>query len=332
MKNESRLLFELPSDMSSTFRVVYYASDRHGGMVLENVAVIAKGKGELKCPTRNPMLVYLYPGAGQADPIVLFAERGDDIKITGTSSDPYSWTIEGNDIDSQLSEWRIANAGILKKADPAETNKAVAKYVTENPESSLSPLLLLTVFSRRCDETLFRRLWQSLRGSAADKAWSGLAARADIPAGNAATPGKLKDMVARSLANGIDTIRPDSVDATLLFFWNNGLNDRRQRFDSIKALAKEFPDSSGRLIADICLDPDSLGWKAPLRSDSLKDVARFWIPAGLADRRIMALGVPRTPFYIVLSPNGHQRYRGDETSGAFSVFREIISSKPKNKD
>ena len=330
MKNESRLLFELPADMTSTFRAVYYASDKRGGVVLENVAVITNGKGELKCPTRNPMLIYLYPATGQVEPIVLYAERGDEIKITGTSTDPATWTIEGNDIDRMLSEWRNANADILKKADPAETNKAVAQYVSENPQSPLSPFLLLTVFSRRDDETLFRRLWQSLSGDALDETWSRLAARADIPSGSVATPGRLKSLALRSLANGIDTVRPDSVKAALLFFWNNGLNDRRQRFDSIKALAKEFPDSASRLIADICLDPDSLGWKSPLRSDSLKDVARLWVPAGLADRRIIALGVPRTPFFIVFSPDGHQRYRGDDTSEAFSIFRETIASKPAN--
>ena len=328
MKNESKLLFELPADMNATFRVVYYASDKRGGTTLENVAVITKGKGELKCPMRNPMLIYLYPGTGQIDPIVLYAERGDDIKITGSSPDPATWTIEGNEIDRMLSEWRTANASILKKADPADTNKAVAQYVGENPQSPLSPLLLLTVFSRRHDETLFRRLWQSLSGDALDHTWSRIAARADIPSGSVTTPGRLKSMAVRSLSNGIDTIRPDSVKGALLFFWNNGLNDRRQRFDSIKALAKEFPDSSSRLIADICLDPDSLSWRSPLRSDSLKDVARLWIPAGLADRRIMALGVPRTPFFIVISPDGHQRYRGDDTSEAFSAFRTTISSKP----
>lgn len=328
IKNESKLLFDLPEEMNSTFRVMYYASDKRGGMALENVAVIAKGKGELKCPTRNPMLIYLYPATGKVDPIVLYAERGDEIKISGNSPDPSTWAIDGNDMARMLSAWRAANTATLKKNTPADTNKAVAQYVSGNPSSPLSPFLLLTVFSRRDDETLFRRLWYSLDAEALGKNWSRLAARADIPSGSVATPGRLKSMALRSLANGIDTIRPDSADATLLFFWNNGMADRRLRFDSIKALAKEFPDSSSRIIADVCLDPDSLGWRAPLRSDSLERVARLWAPAGLADRRLMALGVPRTPFFIVFSHDGHQRYRGDDISEAFSAFRKLASPNP----
>lgn len=320
-KKEFTVEFELPADVNANYTAIYYASDKKGGVTIENVAVVTAGKGSLRCPTVNPALLFLYTGNGI--PLTVYAGRGDRIKVTGEGRDPWSWTVDGNDVNVSLSAWRNANAATLAKNIPDSTNRAVARYVTANPESEISPLLLLTAYSRNDDETGFRRLWQSLRGDALTAPWTRLAARADIPDGHAATPGRLRSIVLRSLANGIDTIRPDSAAATFLFFWNSGYDRRGQTIDSIRALAKEFPDSASRMIADVCLDPDSLSWRAPLRRDSLSGVARMWVPAGLADTRLMRLGVTRSPFFIVFSRDGHQRYRGDDSGEALKTFREI---------
>ena len=81
--------------------------------------------------------------------------------------------------------------------------------------------------------------------------------------------------------------------------------------DSIRKLAAEYPDSTTRVIADICLETDSIAWKSPLRSDSIKAVIRGWVPAGLAD--------------------GNQRYRGSDPAEALSSFREVYSPSKKHK-
>ena len=323
-KKQFTIQFELPADLNSNFRVVFYASDSRGGILLENVAVISNGKGEIKCPARNPAIVYLYPGHGDITPIVIYAERGNNIKVTGSSPDPYTWVVDGNDINKALSEWRNENAAALAKDTPEAVNGAVKDYVEKNPSSEISALLLLTSFHRNVDDPLFRSLWQSLRGDATDPRWTRMVARADMLSTQVNNPGRLRSMLMRSLANGVDTIRPDSVKATLLFFWHNGFSDRKERFDSIRALAREFPDSSRRLIADVCLDNDSISWRSMLRSDSLAKVARLWAPAGLADTRLMKLDVPRSPFFLVFSPDGRQAYRGDDTGKAMSAFRNLI--------
>lgn len=318
------LEFSLPAATDTNYTVRYYASDKRGGMTVESVVIIAKGKGSIKCPAIKPCLLYLYTGS--AAPLAIFAERGDKITVEGKSADPYAWTIGGNDINLRLSQWRNDNAKTLAANNPDSTNLAVARFVMNNPEAEIAPILLLTSFSRNDDETLFRRLWQRLPDQGTAREWARMAARADMPDGIIHTPGRLRSMAMRSLANGIDTICPDSVKATILFFWNNGLDNRKETFDSIKALVREFSDSASRVIADVCLDPDSLGWRSPLRSDSLEKVVRMWAPAGMADPRLMRLGVTRSPFYIVFSPDGHQRYRGDNREDAFKTFRSIAGT------
>lgn len=323
VKNEFTLEFSLPADVNGNYRTIYYASDKKGGMTMEGVAVVASGKGGMRCPTVKPAILYLYP-SGSDSPIAIFAERGETVKISGKDGNPLKWTVEGNDINKQLSEWRTRNAAELEKNDPEATNSAVAKFITADPSSEIAPLLLLTTFNRNYDETLFRRLWNSLPDFAKAREWAHMAGRADIPDGYARTPAQIKSLAMRELHNGVDTLRPTAVKASLLFFWNNGLDNRRERFDSIKHISREFPDSASRLIADVCLDPDSLNWRAPLRSDSLSKVVRFWAPAGYADSKIMQLGVTVSPFFIVLDSEGHQRYRGDDQEQAFSRFRTLM--------
>lgn len=321
-KNEFSIEFSLSPSVSANYNISYYASDKRGGIMMESVAVVAGGAGVFRGITRNPALVYLYVSPGRY-PTVIYAERGDKVTVAGENGDPFSWKIGGNALNERWSDWRNLNATALAAGEAPAINAAVAKYVEANSSDPLSTLLLLTSFSRPDDEALYRRLWLSLSGEARSAKWVELVGRADQPALAVATPGKLHAMVMRSAGNGVDTIVPASVRSTLLLFWSNGM-ERRVLIDSLKALAREFPDSSRRLIADVCLEGDSSVWRNAIRYDSLRNVARLWAPAGVADSRLMTLGVSRSPFCIVVAPDGRQRYRGDDLTKAFTEFRSLM--------
>lgn len=322
VKNEFSIEFNLPADVTANYKIYYYASDKRGGIMVETVAPVVNGKFILKGQTVNPAVVYLTTTGKQA--IAMYVERGETLKISGESADPYSWDISGNKLDEQWSQWRKENANELNLQDPGKTNFLIAKYVITNPSSPISALMLLTSFSRNDNEALFRSLWLRLKDDARDPKWTSLVGRADQPDNYVKTPGRLHSMAVRSFHHGVDTLHTDSVKASILFFWHSGFSERREYMDSIKALAEEYPDSAKRLIADICLEADSIAWRSPLRGDSIKNVVRAWAPAGLADSRIMTLCVPRSPYYIVFDNGGKQRYRGSETKDAFAKFRSLM--------
>ncbi len=327
--NSFSLEFELSPEINANYKIAYYASDSRGGMLIETVAPVVGGKAVVKGRTVRPSIVYI-SGTGKI-PMAIYAQRGHDIKITGKSPNPYSWDVDGNDINKELSAWRQQNAEILASDNMAKRNEAVGEFVMKDPSSPLSALLLLTEFSRKENEHLFRRLWLALEDDARHPKWTDMIGRADQPDNYVKTPGKLKTMAVRSLHHGIDTIRTESVNATLLFFWNSGFGQRKEYVDSIRKLAAEYPDSTTRVIADICLEADSIAWKSPLRSDSIKAVIRGWMPAGLADSRLISLNVTRSPFFIVFSPDGNQRYRGSDPADALSSFREVYPPSKKHK-
>lgn len=329
-KNEFTLDFLLPEDVTANYKVAYYASDSRGGMTVESVAAVVNGKAAITEKTIRPAVVFISWGGSHT--MVVYAEKGEKIKITGEGVNPCSWAADGNDINKEWSLWRVENGAELEKGDPQITNRLIADYVTQHPESPVSALMLLTGFYRKDDETLYRKLWLELKGEARDPHWAEMVGRADQPDHHVFTPGQLRSMTIRSLHNGVDTIRTDSAAASMLFFWYAGYPERKEHIDSIKALAEEFPDSAKRIIADICLEADSISWRSAIRTDSLKDVVRGWAPAGLADSRIITLGVKRAPFYIVFAPDGNQRYRGNDTGKALSEFRLLMEAKADSTD
>lgn len=324
-KNEFNLEFALDSNVSGNYKIAYYAADKRGGIMVESVAPVTAGKASVKGITRHPTLVYLYKAATEPA-TVIYAERGDNIEITGPSGNPAEWAVGGNDINKAWSEWRNLNSSVISSADRKAVNEAVGKFIGQHPSDPLSTLLLLTSFSRREDESLYLELWRKLDGEAREPKWRELAARADQTHPYAIAPGRLRSMALRSLHNGIDTIRPGSAKACLLFFWGASIKDRKEHIDSVRGLAKEFPDSASRLIADICLEADSTAWRSAARNDSLKNVARLWTPAGLADSRLMSLSVGRNPFYVVVRPDGTQTYRGDDPGAALDSFRALMKN------
>ena len=319
-KNEFTINFELPEDVTVNISASYHAADRQGGLQVEAVAPVSHGKGFLKGITRNPTLVYLRSGISKTATVV-YAEKGNEIQATGENKRMETWKFGGNKLNERWSEWRNANADTIAAGNPRDINLAVARYVYNNPSDPLSTLLLLTSFSRTDDEGLFRTLWYKLEGDARDPKWTELVSRADQPTFDLTPPAKMQSVIMRSAQNGVDTLRTDSVKASFFFFWNSGITRRQEYIDSIKALVKEYPDSLSRIIADVCMEPDSASWRSPLRKDSLTKVNRLWAPAGMADSRLMILEVRQSPFFIVFSRDGNQRYRGSDISAALKEFR-----------
>lgn len=322
-KNEFTIDFALPENVSLNVTASYYATGRHTGLQTEAVAPISHGKGLLKGMTRQPVLLYLTSGSAKQATVV-YVERGSKIKATGNSNKMETWKFGGNKINEQWSEWRNTYAADIASGDSRKINNDVAKYVYANPSNPLSTLLLLTSFSRKDDEGLFRTLWFKLQGEARDAKWINLVSRADQPTVELIQPGKLISMVMRSATKGVDTIRTASANASLFFFWTGGLSERKNYIDSLKKLVREYPDSSSRIIADVFMDADSMMWRSPMRTDSLTKVNRLWAPAGMADRQLMMLEVRQSPFFIVFSKDGNQRYRGSDISDAFKEFRSLM--------
>lgn len=317
--------FALPADCNQSVRMMYYASDKKTGRLTETVAPLHGGKGRAEGATVRPSIVFVFTGSGT--PVISFyVERGDKIKITGNSPDPLEWKVKGNKLSEAWSDWRLENIKALQSHQPERINEAVAKFVKRNPDNPLSTLLLLTSYDRRTDEKGYAKLWNSLGEKALDPNLIELVGRIDQPDMNpVASEKKIHQFVMASAAeSGVDTIDAAKTRATILFFWHASEPKRRESIDTLRRLAKAFPDSTARNITDICLDSDSTSWKMSITRDSLRKTIRGWMPRGEADETAITLGVVATPLFIVADSTGRSIYRGDVPGDAAKAFRKLL--------
>lgn len=327
-KPEFTVDFELSKDVDTHCRLVYYASSKKQGVIMEPVVDISAGKGKLIAPTKYPSIVYVFSTSASTPSAIFYVRRGDHIKISGDGTNPMDWEIKGNSLSEKWSEWRLANKPALISGGK-ELNRSISDYVTKNPDSQLSTALLILQYSRRDDEEGFLKLFKSLKpGATSDRELMAALAVADMPGGEFDSGGNLSKMVLSAPSGDADTLFFNKGKASLLIFRDNKNREYlSEEKDSLKTLLKEFPDSSSRMIARIYLDPDSMTWIKSVKSDSLRNIAVGWMPHGVADSTAMAVGVKRTPYYIVADGKGKQVYRGSDLKKSIEIFRKTARKK-----
>lgn len=326
-KNEFTLEFDLDKGVTNNFNVNYYATDKSGGKTIQAVASVREGKCILTGVTRFPTLVYIsYRNRGI--PLVVYADRGDKILISGSGDNPIDWNTEGGIYNAQLSEWRKSSPETLLEANPDSVNSLVSRYVENNSENPVALIILHSYFDRKINERAYQKLMASLHGEAKNTSWLKLTSRSDQLYHSYSYPARLESMVMRSDRKITDTLSIDKKNPVMLLFWHNGYPDRNALVDSLKNVTKSLPDSV-ILIADICADSDSVTWKSNIRRDSLEKVKRFWLPMGLNDPTAIKLHVTSSPYYIVFDKEGVQSYRGTDISMAIDEYKALIEATKK---
>lgn len=323
-KNEFNIEIELTNSISTDCRVVYYASDPRQGFQVETGIIVTDGKGTLLGVTRFPTLVYIFSPASRF-PLVLYAERGDRLLLKGDSGNLIEWCAEGNSLSEELSQWRIEARNQLLSGSPELVNSAVENFVRKNPDSDTSLILMLCYFTRADHEKEYASLWNSLSSDLRSSPLVELVGRADQLDGAKVVMPKFSMLPVRVKGGSADTLRLNpGARGALIVFWSQASNDRRSLIDSLKALSRRYPDSTRRVIADICVDPDSTSWIYGTNYDSLRHTLRGWMPLSISDKGAMELGVDRIPMVIVADSSGNILYSGSPAPEAFSKFRTLM--------
>lgn len=322
LKNEVQVKFEFTGVPMAGCQLQYYASDSRKGWFVETGATVQNGKGAVTLYTRNPTLVFITVSSDIPE-AAFYAERGDDITIEGSEASPYGWKIGGNKINEEWTAWRLENRSALMNRLPEGVNAAVRKFVSKNSDNPLSAILLLLYYNRRVDEAGFQKLYSSLKGDARDAEWQNLVSAADMVNGDFPAAEGVKSMVLRTAGNGADTVVMGRR-AAAFFFWRSADRDRGAGVAMLKSLAKGYPDSASRLLADICFEPDSTSWRYSAANDSLTRVIRAWNPLAECDSIMTRMRVPRTPYCIVYDRRGRELYRGSDFSKGEAAFRSAM--------
>ena len=151
-----------------------------------------------------------------------------------------------------------------------------------------------------------------------------------MPGGSPVVPHKVQEMILHTFGNGVDTLHIGN-QPVLLYFWREKDAGREDRLILLKKLVEDFPDSTSRIIADVCFDPDSIGWMSVVRKDSLSKVVRGWNFHAETDSLMIRAGVSRTPWFMVFDESGKAVYVGDKSDDADKAFRKTADKKAPKK-
>ncbi len=340
VKNEFKIDFEFPKDHIGNYLLTYYAWDSRSGRWIEQTASIQEGVASVGCITKLPTLVYVSDASSPGNSMIIYAERGDEIKVAGEGRDMTSWSIKGNKVSERWADWR--KKAYQKKDDIKALEKNIEEYVKKNPSDPLSAILLLTEWNRRENPEGFVKLWNSIDRKAWDQQLIEMCAAPDLLGVEFTilADGRLeyakkegiKTLTVRSCDNGLDTLRFSKVEGSILYFYSENNSARHETADSLKMFCKAYPDSAKRLIADVYMDSDSMTWVNSIRRDSLKGAVRAWQPRGLAEEDMVKLGVARLPWFIVKDKNGKETYAGDDLNKASIAFRKVMEKKGKKPE
>lgn len=340
VKNEFKIDFEFPKDHIGNYLLTYYAWDSRGGRWMEYTASVQDGVAAAQCITRLPTLVYVSDASSPSNSMIIYAERGDEIKVKGEQRDMWTWSVTGNKISERWSNWyKEANA---KKNDNKAFEKSIEDYVKKNPSDPLSAILMLTEWDRRENPEGFVKIWNSIDKEVRSQQLIDMCGATDllgveftIMADGSlkyAKDGSVKSLSVRSRDNGLDTLKFSKAKGSILYFYSENNSARLETVDSLKALGKTYSDSTKRIIADIYMDSDSMTWVNVIRRDSLKGAVRAWQPRGVAEENMVKMGIVRLPWFVVKDKKGKEIYGGDDLKTAVAAFKKEMDKKDTKKE
>lgn len=318
-KHEVRLVFDLSSPVSTPCRITYFEEGEKGGVYRENAADIRDGKGKFRIPAYYPTLLFLYPASGRTASAIIYAEPGDEIKITGSGEDMAAWNIEANKTSDELSVWYKKNSPLISRNDRTKLNEAAAEFVNKNPDSKAAAIILFLFFDRRNHEAEFLNLKSKINKKIlSDKDFMRALSLADQIAGLDDAYNIPNKIVRTGISGYVDSLELKKSKSTLLIFRNGSSNVKSYQNDSI---GKLISANKALTVAEFFGDPDSLAWRREIERDSIAGMKRFWMPLGLADSISISMGVKRFPYLIVVDSVLKVRYRGDDLKEASKVLK-----------
>lgn len=310
-KNELKLTGTLADGKGQTLRIIYRAADKEKSFLVDNpMPLDASGSFSLKVATRYPTVMWIHALHEGKLLMPVYAERGDELTVSGKYGEPWAWTVKGNKVMEQYCDWARANAKALQSGDESLTNAAVAAYVNKEPDSRTAAFLLFTRFAVSGHESEYKSLLAKLELDEDDLEEM---VQACMAPGHVTAPGnpELGNLRLATPSDSLTGIDLSKAKTTLLYFW------RESPDKETRALIDDVNSDTVRQGVSVYMDTDTVRWHQVLRSDSVMGTTlALWSLGGETNPAVRHLAIPSTPYLIVAGANGKVTYRGSDTQKA----------------
>lgn len=273
----------------------------------------------------EPALVEFYQIGGGAPLLSLVTRNGDELKVSlDPAKGPASLEISGDKAMEAYAAWMRANADAITRGRAGAVNDSVAAFVSANPDSPASALLMATRYHSAADpvraDSLFSLIAPSARPSGIVSSFSAgigpqVATKAREPLRSFYCPVG-RDSVMRfnsyrraySILAFTDSRKPDSTLAAM------------------RALARDMRANKARRaeLLEISFARDSATWRGNISADSAR-WQQAWVAGGPGATQFRRFNIPATPFYLLVDSTGAQLYRGSSLATVERRLRELMA-------
>ncbi len=255
----------------------------------------------------------------------LIVENGQKITLRSNPSDPDKNKIEGSSASERLAQWIRENRTTLTDSTDVAVNSAIATYVGNNTADVTSGALLVLYYRTRGFEpqadSLLSLLAPQARTQAILQNFNSTLAPQLLPITNP------EPLTGFTLYLGPDSTRyvsPRTHELNLLAFLGENKQARDSIIPQLKTLQNDEKISARVRLIEISTAPDSASWQASIASDSAKWI-RAWSPAIIASSTFFRVGIPGSPYILLLDREGQQIYRGSAISVAVDTITKRIN-------
>jgi len=314
-----RIEGKLADGSTINLRMIYYSD----GAVMAGITASKEGKFLYEGHVANPALIEIYDNDYRLFGRVV-ASPGEDIKVTLDPNNQYMIEADGNETNRQWSDFLRTNAEMLNSRNVKARNELIAKYVSDNPDSQVSELLMVTEFDASVAggalmaDSLINLINPDVRNKGFSTAYAQMIERV----GNKAANEKVAPIPYRKHGNDTAIFNPSAKPYNLIIF-----SDDKSGRDSIKKELRRLIGQTPRSrydILELSLDMDTVIWSRSTRQDSAS-WTQGWAAGAISAQSVDRLGLPEIPYYIVADSTGKQIWRGKSITDASAELKNNIN-------
>lgn len=236
-------------------------------------------------------------------------ENGESADVEGDINKPYDIKVTSSDLNVAWSKFVNDNAKLYTSGDRWAVEKAVEKFVRENPDNELSPFLVAYNYANAANLPAAKKLLDLIpEGNKPEIINERLGCLTDDDNMTVAQSKIVTSFILYSDADTIEAFNPSNGKISLLYFWSTTNPARKGINQQLKMLRRTYTGNKLQ-IADITLESDSSIWKREIRNDSTT-WKHYWGLGGKMNDAIKKMGVTSAPYFLVIDSIGTPLYRG----------------------
>ncbi|MDE6126635.1 MAG: DUF4369 domain-containing protein [Muribaculaceae bacterium] len=307
---EFRVRGEIDGLGTQNLRVTLYSGDA----VQQQAAQAIDGKFQFESRADEPVAGEIYTNAGVLMARFI-ADRGDNLFLKFSATDPSVFEAEGNKATEELAEFMAENADAIASGDPATLNAAVERFVAKHTKSLASPLVISAYFTPEGDEKRLGEMLDRL-DRRAKPMWIVEPLLQPLAASAAADTARMEPVRLLSAEGRVARLRPGGSKQLLMAFTDAGSRGADSVGALLEKLAAERAEETLRL-AEISFDTDTAAWKRSVgERERPERVADYWAIGGAATPGIGRLAVERLPYFVLVDSAGAVMLRTPSVTAA----------------